>query len=87
MKSLMLLPAFLVSMIVAHIALAQTFVCGDSMVQTGVGTTKEEVESTCGPPTTKTQDRWYYANQPGQITVVLTFENGFLQQIENVPQE
>lgn len=87
MKSLMRLSTFLVSIFVAHGALAQTFACGDSMVQTGVGTTKEEVESTCGPPTTKTQDRWYYENQPGQVTVVLTFENGFLQQIENVPQE
>lgn len=66
---------------------AQTFSCGQSMVETGVGTTKEEVLATCGPPSEKTGDRWYYKDQPGQVTVVLTFENGTLQQIQQIPQQ
>ena len=65
---------------------AQPFVCGDSMVETDVGTTKEEVLSKCGPPTVQDEDRWYYKDQPGQVTVVLTFENDQLQQIETIPQ-
>jgi hypothetical protein len=56
------------------------------MVESGVGTTKEEVLATCGPPTEKGENRWYYKNQPGQITVVLTFETGTLQQIEQIPE-
>lgn len=83
----MLLSAFSILMLIVPVAHAQSFVCGDSMVQTGVGTTKEEVEATCGPPTTKAEDRWYYENQPGQVTIVLTFENGELQQIQQIPQE
>ena len=60
------------------------FVCGDSMVETGMGTTREEVLEKCGAPTEKDEDRWYYRNQPGQITVVLTFETGKLEQIEQI---
>ncbi|MDX2316264.1 MAG: DUF2845 domain-containing protein [Gammaproteobacteria bacterium] len=65
---------------------AQPFVCGQSMVETGVGTTKEEVLEKCGPPSAKDSDRWYYKNQPGQVTVVLTFETGKLEQIESIPE-
>lgn len=66
---------------------AQTFSCGQSMVQTGEGTTKEEVQATCGPPSVNAGDQWYYKDQPGQVTVVLTFENGTLQQIEQIQQQ
>jgi hypothetical protein len=70
-----------------HAANAQgPFMCGQGMVESGVGTTKEEVLATCGPPTEKGENRWYYKNQPGQITVVLTFETGTLQQIEQIPE-
>jgi outer membrane protein assembly factor BamE (lipoprotein component of BamABCDE complex) len=65
---------------------AQPFVCGETMVETGVGTTKEEVREKCGPPSVQSEDRWYYKNQPGQVTVVLTFVNDQLQQIENIPE-
>ncbi len=51
-----------------------------------MGTTKEEVLEKCGPPTDKDMDRWYYRNQPGQITVVLTFETGKLEQIEQISE-
>jgi hypothetical protein len=68
------------------LAHAQPFVCGESMVEADTGTTKEEVLSTCGPPTEQAEDRWYYKDQPGQVTVVLTFENDELQQIETIPQ-
>jgi hypothetical protein len=62
------------------------FVCGQSMVETGVGTTREEVLEKCGPPSAKDSDRWYYRNQPGQVTVVLTFQIGTLEQIERIPE-
>ena len=62
------------------------FVCGQGMVETGEGTTKEEVLAKCGPPTVQEPDRWYYKNQPGQVTVVLTFETGKLEQIESIPE-
>ena len=65
---------------------AQTFVCGQTMVETGMGTTKEEVLEKCGHPSVKTADRWYYKNQPGQVTIVLTFETGKLEQIESIPE-
>lgn len=67
---------------VVYGAHAQTFSCGQSIVQTGEGTTKEEVEATCGPPSVNDWDRWYYKDQSGQVTVVLVFENGTLQQIQ-----
>lgn len=66
---------------------AQTWSCGQSMVQTGEGTTKVEVQATCGPPSVKDGDTWYYKDQPGQVTVVLVFENGTLQQIQQVQQQ
>jgi hypothetical protein len=87
MRCWVFLSAFALLILVNYGAQAQTFACGQSMVETGVGTTKGEVEATCGPPTKKTENRWFYENQPGQVTVVLTFENGTLQQIEQMPQE
>ncbi len=84
--SRLVLVSFL-SLFAFHAATAQTFVCGQTLVETDVGTTKEEVLEKCGPPSVKGPDRWYYKDQPGQVTVVLTFENGMLQQIENIPQE
>ena len=68
------------------IAADPAFICGESMVETGEGTTKEEVLMKCGPPTVKGEDQWYYKNQPGQITVVLTFETGKLEQIQQIPE-
>lgn len=87
MKSSRLLLVSFLSLFAFHAATAQTFVCGQTLVETDVGTTKEEVLEKCGPPSVKGPDRWYYKDQPGQVTVVLTFENGLLQQIENIPQE
>lgn len=82
-----LLLAFSLSMFSIAGARAQPFVCGESMVEADVGTTKEEVLAKCGPPTEQGEDRWYYKNQPGQVTVVLTFENDELQQIETIPEQ
>ena len=65
---------------------AQQFVCGQTIVETGVGTTREEVLEKCGPPSAKDSDRWYYKNQPGQVTIVLTFQIGTLEQIETIPE-
>lgn len=70
----------------ANVAYAQSFACGQSIVETGMGTTKEEVLEKCGPPTMKEGDRWVYENQPGQVTVILVFETGKLNQIEQVPE-
>ena len=78
--------AFSLSMFTGTLVHAQPFVCGDAMIETDVGTTKEEVLAKCGPPSEQTEDRWYYKDQPGQVTVVLTFENDELQQIESIPQ-
>lgn len=86
MRRFKLIPAILVAMLAAGTASAQIWECGESMVETGVGTTKEEVLEKCGPPTSKDSDRWYYRNQPGQVTVVLTFETGKLMQIERIPE-
>ena len=85
MKRWEIVLAALVSLFAAN-ANAQVWECGESMVESGVGTTKEEVREKCGPPTTEDADRWYYANQPGQVTVVLTFETGKLTQIQQVPE-
>jgi len=65
---------------------AEQFVCGQTIVETGVGTTREEVLDKCGPPSAKDSDRWYYKNQPGQVTIVLTFQIGTLEQIETIPE-
>jgi len=62
------------------------FVCGQTMVSTGEGTTREEVLEKCGPPSAKDSDRWYYKNQPGQVTIVLVFETGKLEQIETIEE-
>ena len=86
MKQTSLALTFLISAFAFGAADAQVWNCGQSMVETGMGTTKEEVLSKCGPPTTKDSDRWYYKNQPGQVTVVLTFETGKLMQIETIPE-
>ena len=74
------------SLTAIHAANAQPFMCGESMVETGMGTTKEEVLEKCGPPSVQTEDRWYYKNQPGEITVVLVFQIGKLEQIEQIPE-
>jgi hypothetical protein len=86
MRGTSLILVLSLSIFAIHGANAQPFVCGQSMVETDVGTTKEEVLEKCGPPTVKGEDRWYYKNQPGQVTVVLTFETGKLQQIERIPE-
>jgi len=86
MKQSSLALAFLISAFAFSTANAQVWNCGQSMVETGMGTTKEEVLAKCGPPDTKDSDRWYYKNQPGQVTVVLTFETGKLMQIESIPE-
>jgi hypothetical protein len=86
MKHTTLVLALALSMFALHAVQAQPFMCGQGMVETGVGTTKEEVLTTCGPPSEKGEDRWYYKNQPGQVTVVLTFETGKLEQIERIPE-
>jgi len=86
MRVTSLVLALSLSLFAIHVANAQPFMCGQGMVESGVGTTKEEVLAMCGPPTEKGEDRWYYKNQPGQITVVLTFETGKLQQIEQIPE-
>lgn len=65
---------------------AQTFNCGQTIIETGVGTTKEEVLSKCGPPSVQEGDHWYYKDQPGQVTVVLVFENDKLEQIQQISQ-
>ena len=85
-KQWKLILAAVVSAVSLTAANAQVWNCGQTMVETGVGTTKEEVLDKCGPPTTKDADRWYYKNQPGQVTVVLTFETGKLEQIEFIPE-
>lgn len=86
MRVTSLILAFSLSMLALPGAYAQPFVCGQSMVEADVGTTKEEVLEKCGPPTVEGEDRWYYKDQPGQVTVVLTFENDQLQQIETIPE-
>ncbi len=86
MQRMRLILALLLSIIAVPGAYAQEFVCGQGIVETDVGTTKEEVLAKCGPPSEKGEDRWYYKNQPGQVTIVLTFETGKLQQIETIPE-
>ncbi len=84
--SRLVLVSFL-SLFAFHAATAQTFVCGQTMVETDVGTTKEELLEKCGPPSVKGPDRWYDKDQPGQVTVVLIFQNNKLEQIRNISQE
>lgn len=86
MKRMRLILVLSLSVFAIHVAHAQSFMCGQGMVETGMGTTREEVLDKCGPPTAKDEDRWYYKNQPGQVTVVLTFETGKLEQIEHIPE-
>ncbi len=86
MKQSSLVLAIVISAFSIGAANAQVWNCGQSMVETGMGTTREEVLDKCGPPTTTDSDRWYYKNQPGQVTVVLIFETGKLEQIEFIPE-
>ena len=80
MRATRLILGLSLALAATHAANAQgPFMCG-------VGTTREEVLEKCGPPTEKDEDRWYYKNQPGQVTVVLTFETGKLEQIEQIPE-
>lgn len=81
MQRTSLILALSLSIVAIQGAYAQPFVCGQSMVETGMGTTKEQVLAMCGPPSVKGENQWTYKNQPGQVTVVLTFENNQLQQI------
>lgn len=87
MKRLSSLAAGALLVVAAQTARADDpFVCGGSMVESGVGTTREEVLEKCGPPSAKDPDRWYYKNQPGQVTVVLVFQIGTLEQIYTIPE-
>ena len=86
MKQSSLVLAIVISAFSIGAANAQVWLCGQSMVETGMGTTREEVLDKCGPPTAKDMDRWYYKNQPGRVTVVLTFQIGTLEQIETIPE-
>jgi len=86
MKQTSLILALSLCVFAIHPVHAQEFVCGQSIVETDVGTTKDEVLAKCGPPTEQGEDRWIYKNQPGQVTVVLTFETGKLQNIETIPE-
>ncbi len=88
MKPSRLVLVIILSLFAFHAATAQdTFVCGQTLVETGLSTTKEEVQEKCGPPSVKTSDRWYYKDQPGGVTVVLIFQNNMLEQIRNISQE
>ena len=64
-----------------------SFVCGQHIIEAGTGMTREMVRMVCGEPTTQDADRWYYENQPGGVTVVLTFQIGTLEQIETLPKQ
>lgn len=64
-----------------------SFVCGQHVIEAGTGMTREMVEMVCGEPTAKDADRWYYENQTGGVTVVLTFQIGTLEQIETLTKE
>ncbi len=71
-------------LLTSGLALADPFECGGQLIETGVGTTKEQVMALCGPPTSRDEDRWYYVNQPGQVTVIIQFVNGEVQNIRHV---
>ena len=81
-----ILVLFLSMFAVQGVYASEQFVCGQSIVETGVGTTREEVLEKCGPPSAKDSDRWYYRNQPGQVTIVLVFQIGTLEQIETLQE-
>lgn len=64
-----------------------SFVCGQHVIEAGTGMTREMVRMKCGEPTSQDSDRWYYENQTGGVTVVLTFQIGKLEQIETLPNQ
>ena len=88
MKRLSSLAAGTLLVVAAQSAQADdSWVCGQHVIETGTGTTREEVLDKCGPPSAKDPDRWYYKNQTGGVTVVLVFQIGTLEQIYTVPGE
>ena len=66
---------------------ADPFECNGQYIESGVGTTMEQVLAQCGPPSAKSENRWYYMNQPGQVTVILYFVNDEVQSIRQVPHQ
>ena len=79
--------ACLLAIFASNAAGGETFVCGQHVIESGTGMTREEVRMKCGEPSAKDSDRWYYENQPGGTTVVLVFQIGKLEQIETLPSE
>ena len=65
-------------------SLADPFECNGQYIEAGVGTLKEQVLAQCGPPTAKSENRWYYMNQPGQVTVIIYFVNDQVESIRQV---
>lgn len=72
----------LLAFIAANAAADPMFDCGMQTIQSGVGTTKEQVLASCGKPSSEDGNRWFYTNQEGGKTVILHFDGGTVSLIQ-----
>ncbi|MDX1433617.1 MAG: hypothetical protein R3286_14335 [Gammaproteobacteria bacterium] len=79
-------PVPAVLLIAANAAADPMFVCGEHMIEAGVGTTKETVRERCGKPSAEDGNRWIYENRSGGKTVIVHFDGGTVSMIQEQVQ-
>jgi hypothetical protein len=86
-KGMKLFTVLLLSLFASEAVLADNFICGTKIIQSGlrVGLTQYEVARDCGEPVAVKGDRWIYVRSGKEITILVFDDSGQLVAIDKRP--
>jgi hypothetical protein len=86
-KGAKLFTVLLLSLFASETVLADNFICGTKIIQSGlrVGLTQYEVARDCGEPVAVKGDRWIYVRSGKKITILVFDDSGQLVAIDKRP--
>ena len=86
-KGAKLFTVLLLSLFASEAVLADNFICGTKIIQSGlrVGLTQYEVARDCGEPVAVKGDRWIYVRSGKKITILMFDDSGQLVAIDKRP--
>jgi hypothetical protein len=86
-KGAKLFTILLLSLFASETVLANNFICGTKIIQSGlrVGLTQYEVARDCGEPVAVKGDRWIYVRSGKEITILVFDDSGQLVAIDKRP--
>ena len=86
-KGAKLFTILLLSLFASEAVLADNFICGTKIIQSGlrVGLTQYEVARDCGEPIAVKGDRWIYVRSGKKITILVFDDSGQLVAIDKRP--